>query len=268
MKHAKARKGSPLLAVLLSLLMIAVTAGSVCLILYDGTIPWFTESTTTTTTTTRPTTTAATTTTTVTTTTTTRAPLTTNAAGDMAFENTLFIGDFHTDGLSIYGNIIEADFFAETNLSSISVLSRSIEIDGLGPVKLEELLRQRQYNTVYIMLGINEISYAHSRIMEEYRLLLQTLQTIQPNITIVIQSTLHVRADKEQPNRGITNTNIDALNRELKTLANNTNVFYLDVNPVFDDETGAMDKQHSGDGIHLYTSRYAVWRDHLAANRF
>lgn len=270
MKHAKARKTSPLLIVFLIVVILAVIAGGAYAV-YTGLgadTPDDTGTTTATTTTRSATTVGTTTTTTVATTTTTRAPLTTNAAGDMSFESTLFIGDFHTDGLSIYGGIISADFFAETNLSSITVLSRSLEVDNVGTVKLEELLRQRQYNTVYIMLGINEISYARTRIIEQYQLLIQTLRAIQPNAKVVIQSTLHVRADKEQPDRGITNDNIDALNTELAKLADNTSVFYLNVNEAFDDDGGAMDKQHSGDGIHLYTGHYTLWRDYLAANRF
>lgn len=217
------------------------------------------------------------TTTTVTTTTTTKAPTTTtkktgtdttSSSEKVSFPDTLFIGDSRTHGLSLYGKISDADFFAGTSFSSFSILkdTTKVEIDGVGKVSLTQLLQKKQYKTVYIALGINEIGYAMSNIVGKYETLIATVQQYQPDAVIMLQSTIHVRADKQQSSKGITNANINTLNSHLKAMADGTRVLYLDVNTVFDDENGAMDPKYSNDGVHFYSKYYYLWRDFLAAN--
>lgn len=249
-----------------------------------------TTTTTTTTQTTASTTTSATESDTVTTTegtggtvtsttagtTTTKAPATTTksgttnttAAGKISLPDTLFIGDSRTHGLSLYGKISDADFFAKTSLSSFSVLkdTSKVSINGLGEVTLKQLLQKRQYKTVYIMLGINEIGYAMKNIVAKYEELISVVRQYQPDAVIVLQSTIHVRADKEKPANGVTNKNINTLNGYLEAMADGTTIRYLNVNTVFDDENGAMGKEYSNDGVHFYSKYYLLWRDFIAAN--
>lgn len=211
--------------------------------------------------------TSAASTTIATTTTSTMTSATGNTVGDtLSFPDTLFIGDSRTVGLSMYSKINGADFFAKTSLSSFSVLKNSVEVKGVGTVTLEQLLSRKTYKTVYIMLGINEIGYNINTIVERYETLLETVKTTQPNAKIIIQSTLHVREDKQTSS--ISNSRINTLNEGLAALADNSKVFYLDVNPVFDNANGAMDKKYSSDGVHFYSKYYPLWRDHLANNRF
>ena len=40
-------------------------------------------------------------------------------------------------------------------------------------------------------------------------------------------------------------------------------VFYIDCNPVFDDSTGALTPEYSGDGVHVKAAYYPMWRDYL-----
>ena len=59
------------------------------------------------------------------------------------------------------------------------------------------------------------------------------------------------------------NSTIDARNAELQKLADNETVFYIDCNPVFDDSTGALTTEYSGDGVHVKAAYYPMWRDYL-----
>lgn len=213
--------------------------------------------------------TTASTTSTKTPTTTTQSGTTgTTAAGKISLPDTLFIGDSRTHGLSLYGKISDADFFAKTSLSSFSVLkdTSKVSINGLGEVTLKQLLQKRQYKTVYIMLGINEIGYAMKNIVAKYEELISVVRQYQPDAVIVLQSTIHVRADKEKPANGVTNKNINTLNGYLEAMADGTTIRYLNVNTVFDDENGAMGKEYSNDGVHFYSKYYLLWRDFIAAN--
>ncbi|MBQ9966270.1 MAG: hypothetical protein IJO95_01385, partial [Clostridia bacterium] len=69
------------------------------------------------------------------------------------FEGTLFIGDSRTVGMSRYGKVATADYFAETGMSVFNVFKEPVEIGPLGEVTLEQLLTQKKYDRIYIMLG-------------------------------------------------------------------------------------------------------------------
>lgn len=165
----------------------------------------------------------------------------------------------------MYGRITGADFFSKTSMSSFTVMKETIDVKGVGKTKLEPLLKGKQYSTVYVMLGINEIGYTLRNIVAKYEEIIALIKSTQPHAKIVIQSTLHVRADKEKGS--ITNANINKLNEKLEALADNTTVFFLNVNPVFDDKNGAMAKEYSNDGVHFTSRCYPLWTSFLANNR-
>ncbi len=202
---------------------------------------------------------------------TTVAPATTPAtkptasAGDgtVSFPDTLFIGDSRTDGLRLYGRITDADFFAATSLNVFKVWDNTVSIRGLGNVTLEKTLQSRQYKTVYIMLGINEIGYPRKSIADHYRALIERVKQLQPNAKIVIQSTIHITANKQNNKTGLTNANVNELNKLLQGMADGDRVFYLDLNTIYDNASGALDNKYTGDGVHFYSRYYPMWRDYL-----
>ena len=263
-KHARAPR-FPLGLLVFILVACFIAVGVFALFHYDLIEIPETTPTTTTTAVTTVNTTASTTTTTeaTTTTTTTAATYATAENGNPVFADTLFIGDSRTVGLSLYGKLNGADFFAGNTMSSMNVLTAKASVIGVGEVTLEQLLGQKQYATIYVMFGINEIGSTTDAIVKRYESLVQKLTDLQPNATVVIQSTFHVRDDKQNEKNGLTNKNIDALNTRLATFANPPHVVYLNVTPVFDNDNGAMDKQYSADGVHCYPKYYPLWRDYL-----
>ena len=57
---------------------------------------------------------------------------------------------------------------------------------------------------------------------------------------------------------GLTNTNISDFNQLLAQYAAGADITYLNPNDLFDDSTGALDTQYSGDGKHLLGKYYSV----------
>ena len=74
---------------------------------------------------------------------------------------------------------------------------------------------------------------------------------------------LHVNREKNNLNTEFNNININAKNAAIATLANGTDTFYLDSNPLFTDEEGLLKDDLTFDGVHLYANNYAQWRDFL-----
>ena len=77
-----------------------------------------------------------------------------------------------------------------------------------------------------------------------------------------------ISASRDATDPYFNNTNINDRNEGLKTLANGVDVFYLDVNPVYDDEEGNLVEDYSSDNIHLYGNKYAEWKQFFLDNGF
>ena len=112
-------------------------------------------------------------------------------------------------------------------------------------------------------MGINEIGNEKgAAFAQKYLALIQKIQAVQPNATIFIQSILHT-TQKKSSSTGFKNELINDHNAALSALADNKKIFYIDLNPLFDDANGAMRGELSGDGVHLKAQHYITWRDYL-----
>ena len=75
------------------------------------------------------------------------------------FTNVLFIGDSRTAGLSEYGDLGQAEVFADSGMSVFNLFDSRVKTKRGGRQTLQELLSQNQFQTIYLMLGINELGY-------------------------------------------------------------------------------------------------------------
>lgn len=182
-----------------------------------------------------------------------------------SFPNTLFVGDSRTDGLRLYGKIQNATFFCKQSLTAFNMLSTKLKIDG-AETTLSGLLDKKQFESVYMMLGINELYKRPEDIAAKYQEIINLVRQKQPNATVVVQATLHVTKNKSDTS-AFTNTRINSLNQHLKALADNQHVFFIDPNPAFDDANGNMHAEYSKDGVHYYGKYYPLWSEFLDNNR-
>lgn len=179
------------------------------------------------------------------------------------FDDALFIGDSRTVGIYEYAKINNADFFCSNGLTTLTVLKESLNVSGIGKVKLMDLLAKKKYGKIYITLGINEIGYTYDEIMEGYKNLIIAVQQASPGVPIYLQANLHVTYAKSTTHRYIKNERINTLNSYIQGYADNITVFYLDPNEHFDDATGSLRAELTGDGVHFYAKYYAEWIEWL-----
>lgn len=170
-----------------------------------------------------------------------------------AMNDALFIGDSLTVGISLYAKL-DADFFAATSLNTSTALSKSVEVKGFGSTTLENLLKNRRYGKIYIMLGINEIGSKPEALLERYKKVISLVRSTQPEAAVIVMANMHVSAAHR-----IDNSRINSFNSLLATVADNKKIFFIDVNPVFDDENGNLAASRTSDGVHLYSKDYAEW---------
>ncbi|MDE6834479.1 MAG: hypothetical protein K2J39_09600 [Ruminococcus sp.] len=178
------------------------------------------------------------------------------------FDDALFIGDSRTVGIYEYGTLKNADYFCSVGMSAYTVQN---EYDENG-LTIYDKLSNNNYGKIYIMLGINEVGNEFNYTVNSYLNLISTVKQYQPNAIIYIMANLHVSADRQLQGDVVNNTNINALNTAQSEFADNENIFYLDINPIFDDADGNLMYECSNDGVHVLAKYYQTWCDWLCKN--
>ena len=186
--------------------------------------------------------------------------------GKEYFDDALFIGDSRTVGISEYGDLNNAIFFANTGMSVYNVFEKNVSVPQVGKLKLEQLLTYKKFGKIYIMLGINELGYNQEKTLKKYKDLLKFVQEKQSNAIIYIEANLHVAAERSNKDKTINNININKINNEISQLADNEKIFFIDVNEKFDDENGNLSSNYTQDNVHIYAKYYKEWSDWLSQN--
>lgn len=186
--------------------------------------------------------------------------------GKEYFDDALFIGDSRTVGISEYGDLNNATFFANTGMSVYNVFEKNVSVPQVGKLKLEQLLTYKKFGKIYIMLGINELGYNQEKTLKKYKDLLKFVQEKQSNAIIYIEANLHVAAERSNKDKTINNININKINNEISKLADNEKIFFIDVNEKFDDENGNLSSNYTQDNVHIYAKYYKEWSDWLSQN--
>lgn len=182
------------------------------------------------------------------------------------FDDALFIGDSRTVGLREYGTLDNADYFANAGLNLYTVGSAKLEIQKGAKITLEEMLSQKSYGKVYLMLGINELGYNYDTTIEKYGAFVDYLQQMQPDAILYVCANLHVNSLRNQVDEIHNNAAINRINEVIAGFADQKDIFYLDVNPLFDDENGNLADEYTSDDSHLLGKHYVTWCDWYLQN--
>lgn len=185
---------------------------------------------------------------------------------DSYFNDAAFLGDSRTLGIYDYVGLSGADFFCDNGMTIFKLLKDDgVTEQGTGQkVDLKKVLQERRYGKIYMMLGMNELGYGNtSMYMQEYMSVLKQIREWQPQAIIFIMANLHVSREKNNMETEFNNININDKNVACARLANGTDVFYLDSNPMFTDSEGFLYSEMTFDGVHLYAKHYDKWRQFL-----
>ena len=182
------------------------------------------------------------------------------------FNDAIFIGDSRTLGISDYAGLDEADFYCDSGMTVLKLLDAGgVTYQKTGKKEdLNQVLQQKHYGKVYIMLGMNDLGYGNTDMyLERYRKIVDRIREWQPDAIIYIMANLHVSREKNNLETEFNNININDKNAASASLANGIDIFYLDANPLFTDSEGFLNAELSFDGVHLYAQHYDAWREFL-----
>lgn len=140
----------------------------------------------------------------------------------------------------------------------------------LGLLRRLSSLDETEPKALFVMIGINDLlkGISDDTVLANQRLIVRYLKQTHPNSTIVLQSILPhggERATWEGRDRllALPNQRIQAINDELKKIAESENVMYLNLYPLFANEQGQLKMGLSTDGLHLNQHGYALWNTAL-----
>lgn len=203
------------------------------------------------------------------------------AAANDDFSDACFIGASQTVGLSLFGGKAAPDFFAYAGLNVKTVFTKKfltedgrnaavsdsdgVDEDGLCTVL--DVVGNKQYGRIYILFGLNELGgwIDYGQFYDGYVDLIRQIREVQPNAVIYVESVLPVSKYALDTNGKFTNENIDSFNiNYIRPIAEATGSVYLNINPMFKCENGALAKNASSDGIHMTQSYCLEWMDMLA----
>lgn len=188
---------------------------------------------------------------------------------DDYFSDALFIGDSRTVGLSEYCEALDsrATFYSRISLTIFDVLDKPFIKTDDGRITIEEALSREQYAKIYMMLGLNEIGTGNTEYFKKaYAEVLGRIRELQPDAIIYIQGIMHVTGKKSDSDKYFNNDYINERNAAIAELADQRDVFYIDMNEAVDDEDGNLTEELSFDEVHLKASAYERWHEFLLHN--
>lgn len=184
-------------------------------------------------------------------------------ANDDYFNGACFIGDSRTVGISQYAGIENATFLCKNSLSIYDYDKKKITYDG-KKTSVKEVLSETQFLKIYLMVGINECGTGTPEsFFENYKDVVMDIRRLQPNALIFIQGNLFVTEAKSKEDANITNENISARNRLIATLANQKDIFYIDINESSLCEGGSLVSDYTWDQVHIRAQYYPIWKEFL-----
>ncbi len=181
-------------------------------------------------------------------------------------DDALFVGDSRIVGLFEYADLGQAEYFADRGMSVYKIMGARLTMPDGEKHSLEEVLSSKAYGKVYVMLGVNELGYDLERTAEKYQDLLNFIEIWQPGAKIILMANMHVSEEKSASDSVYNNERINQLNGYLQALLTEDHQYYLDINELFDDETGSLASECTGDGIHLKGQYFIQWADWLREN--
>lgn len=179
----------------------------------------------------------------------------------VSLDDALFIGDSRTVGLCEFADTDKANFFSNVGMSVYNIQNKEVYVNSVGNVMLGDLLEQKNYGKIYIMLGINELGYHFGTTLEKYRTLIGFIKSKQPQALLFIEGNLHVTKQRSDSDKIVNNENIERFNSEIKKLADNREIFYIDANSLFDEKSGNLSPKYASDSTHLKVSSYKLWSE-------
>lgn len=184
---------------------------------------------------------------------------------DSFFDGAAFFGNSLMEGLGGYGGLENGAFFghARTALYNMDT-EKNTRLDDGSTGTLYQAMVQRQYEKIYVLLGINEIGWDASYFADRFDAFLERLREDEPEAEIYIMSLTPVTQETSETHEFFNMERVRAYNEELLALAEKNGCWYLDMCQALAGDDGYLPAERAADdGVHLTQDAYPLWADYL-----
>ena len=182
------------------------------------------------------------------------------------FDDAMFVGDSITTGIELYEVMSNATVVAATGINLDNIMTKKvIELEG-QELTIPEAMTHYHPKKIYIMLGANGVGgLTAEQTASYYANFVDLVKSQHPGAIIYVQSILPINEAKfaQKYNGAMTNAKIDETNAAILQMAQEKQVYYLNVAEAFKDETGGLPASATPDGLHFGTESYTKWFDYL-----
>ena len=178
------------------------------------------------------------------------------------FDDAVFVGDSLTEGIKLYDIMSNATVLSYTGLGLDNIYTKEVitQEDGTS-VSVMNALENAAPGKIYIMMGANSIGYDKNTFSKKYGAIIDSAKQFHPDAIIYIESILPVTTTNKYK---LDNQTIDEYNEVLMKLAEEKEVYYLDINSSLKNSEGALPTEASpADGMHFGATYYQKWFDYL-----
>ena len=183
--------------------------------------------------------------------------------------NVAFIGDSRTQAFLMYTGLKDVTDYTNIGLMVDTAVTKKFITNNKGEkITILEDLKSKNIDTIYIMLGINELGWVYNSIfIQKYEELIDKIREIKPSCEIIVQSIIPVTKTKSDNDKIYNNNNkIREYNALIQEMANRKEIQYVDLVPCLVDANGNLPESASPDGIHLNKEYCLKWLECLKNN--
>ncbi len=192
------------------------------------------------------------------------------AVDDSWFDNAVFIGDSVTEGLRLYrGNMIKgAKFVSAGSLSASNILSGQIKPVFQGKkVTPAEGVKLSGAKNVYIMLGMNNISFGIERATGDMVKVIDSILAENPTVNIIIESVTPMTKTSNKSGGKLNNTTIAQYNDAMRKICEERGWYFVNVSEGVCDAEGYLNAAYCSDGkamgMHFNAAGVKAWIEYL-----
>lgn len=180
------------------------------------------------------------------------------------FDDAVFIGDSRTVGIECYSGIKNATFLCNSSLTIFDYDKSKIEYNGVK-TSIREVLKNQKFKKIYLMVGINDCtSSKFDAFFEKYTAVVEDIRSLQPDAILFLEGNLSMtQAKSDGSGPRLNNPNLFQRNEAIQSLADQKNIFYIDINESSLCEDGVLIGTYTWDHVHIKAEYYSIWKDFL-----
>lgn len=186
------------------------------------------------------------------------------------FKDSLFVGDYFISQAQSLGYFEHTKFAYATGLDMNTMLTKKVLKVEDQYITLSDYVGTFEgIEAVYIMISAESVSWMDvPTFVKKYTAFVDEIISEQPDAHIYMQPILPINEEKAKK-RGysVTNEKINQINDYLFSVAEERNIWILDMHGEFLNENNELPEEYTTNGIRFEKDTYEIWKDFIITHK-